>query len=123
MPSTEPAPVDPRPRVSPVDGVFGVDGYRCAACAYPVAIAVAVCPSCQGPVEPARFGPDGTVWSSTVLRIPVPGRPAPYVVAYVDLHGGPRVLAHVGGDRHLPVGTPVRLTAPGPGGDVTVSTR
>ena len=48
-------------------------------------------------MEPATFGPKGTVFSSTVLRIPVPGRNPPSVLAYVDVDDGPRILAHVDG--------------------------
>jgi len=43
------------------------------------------------------FGPRGTVFSSTVLRIPVPDRTPPLTLAYVDVDGGPRILAHVDG--------------------------
>ena len=55
----------------------------------------------------AEFGPDGTVWSATVVRIPVPGRMPPYALAYVDLDDGPRVLAHA--DDAVPIGARVRL--------------
>ena len=48
-------------------------------------------------MAPATFGPGGTVFSSTVLRIPVPGRTPPFTLAYVDVDDGPRILAHVGG--------------------------
>jgi uncharacterized OB-fold protein len=43
------------------------------------------------------FGPGGTVFSATVLRVPVPGRTPPYGLAYVDVDDGPRLLAHVRG--------------------------
>ena len=41
------------------------------------------------------FGPEGTVFSSTVLHIPTEGRTGPTILAYVDLDNGPRLLAHV----------------------------
>ncbi|MCY4271688.1 MAG: OB-fold domain-containing protein, partial [bacterium] len=41
--------------------------------------------------------PRGTVFSSTVLRIPVPERTPPFALAYVDVDDGPRILAHVDG--------------------------
>lgn len=56
------------------------------------------CPVCGGSeMAPATFGPEGTVFSSTVLRIPVPGRNPPFTLAYVDVDDGPRILVHVDG--------------------------
>jgi uncharacterized OB-fold protein len=46
-------------------------------------------------VESERFGPAGTVFASTVVRIRVGDRVPPYALAYVDLDDGPRILAHV----------------------------
>jgi len=62
-------------------------------------------------VERATFGPAGTVWSSTVLRIRVADRQPPAVLAYVDFDEGPRALVHVQGaeDRPLMPGARVRL--------------
>jgi uncharacterized protein len=111
--------VDPRPRTrrSP-DGHWLVAGLRCCACGAVAAYCWPVCPRCRGPVEPADFGPDGTVWSSTVVRIPVPGRTPPYGLVYVDLDAGPRLLAHVAGP--APIGARVRLVRPTAGGDPQV---
>jgi uncharacterized OB-fold protein len=95
-----------------------VAGARCTACGHPVAFARPRCPACHGPVEPAEFGPAGTVWSATVVRIPVPGREPPYAQAYVDLDDGPRVLAHLDGTDAPDVGTRVRLTASSPDPDL-----
>jgi uncharacterized OB-fold protein len=109
---------DPRPRV--VAGPQGgglVEGRRCTTCGEVAAFGWPACPACGGPVEPARFGPEGTVWSATVVRIAVPGRTPPYGLAYVDLDDGPRVLAHTGGP--VPIGARVRLV-PDDGGDVRV---
>lgn len=74
-------------------------------------------------MEPAEFGPDGTVFSSTILHIPVPGREPPYGLAYVDLDDGPRLLAHLGDavTEALPPGTRVRLTGLTDHGDPLVS--
>ncbi|WP_214405036.1 Zn-ribbon domain-containing OB-fold protein [Pseudonocardia lacus] len=113
---------DPRPRTrrSP-DGRWRVAGLRCRACAEVAAYTWPVCPRCRGPVEPADFGPTGTVWSSTVVRIPVPGRTPPYALAYVDLDDGPRVLAHVvDAAEPATIGGRVRLTAPTADGDPRV---
>lgn len=68
----------------------------------------------------AGFGPEGTVWSSTVVRIPVPGRAPPYALVYVDLDDGPRVLAHHDGADAAPIGARVRLLEAAPDGDVRV---
>lgn len=68
----------------------------------------------------ARFGPDGVVWSSTVVRIATPGRTPPYVVAYVDLSDALRVLAHVDAIERVGAGTVVELVGVTPAGDPLV---
>lgn len=69
----------------------------------------------------ARFGPEGVVWSATVVRVPLPGRAPPYGLAYVDLDDGPRVLAHVQGET-VPIGARVRLRGVTRHGDPEVTT-
>lgn len=105
-PGTAPVldPADPRPRLVVEDGTVLLDGGRCDACGYPTTAVLPRCPECGGTSVPARFGPGGTVFSATVLRVGVPGRTPPYGLAYVDVDGGPRILAHVDGDheRALP---------------------
>ena len=67
------------------------------------------------------FGPGGTVWSSTVVRIPVAGREPPVALAYVDLDDGPRVLVHAPLAPDAPaVGSRVVLVAPTAAGDPAV---
>jgi hypothetical protein len=67
------------------------------------------------------FGPTGRVWSSTVVRIPVPGRTPPYTLAYVDIDEGPRVLAHLPSvSERVPVGARVRLSGPSASGDLVM---
>lgn len=90
--------VDPRPQVVERGGVALLAGGRCQACRYPTATPLPRCPVCGGPGLPAEIGPGGTVFSATVLRIPVPGRTPPLALAYVDLDDGPRILAHVDAD-------------------------
>ena len=110
---------DPRPLVDDSDSPVVV-GVRCRHCSHPMATTRPVCASCGGPVDEARFGPDGTVWSSTVVRIAVGDRIPPYVLAYVDLCEGPRVLVHVSGQPTPPaVGSRVRLV-PAVDGDIVV---
>lgn len=103
---------EPRPRVVAGDPPR-VAGWRCADCALPVALPGPWCPRCRGELRETAFGPDGTVWSATVLRVPLPGRKPPTALVYVDLDDGPRILGHVTGDaeRRLCVGDRVRLTA------------
>lgn len=111
---------DPRPRVdrTPVPVVVGV---RCTSCGHPTAFPRPACPVCAGPVVEHRFGPGGTVFASTVIRIPVGERVPPYALAYVDLDDGPRVLVRVRDDEVAPpVGARVRLVGTSPVGDPLV---
>jgi uncharacterized protein len=97
---------DPRPRL--VDGL--VAGWRCAACNHTVAQESPWCPACSAAaLEPATFGPGGTVWAGTLVHLPVGAWQPPFGLAYVDLDDGPRVLAHTTEPCVLPAGTRVRL--------------
>ena len=108
---------DPRPQIQG-DTVLGA---RCAACNYPTAPAAPWCPGCQSrELKPAAFGPGGTVWSSTLVQIPVGRWKPPYAVAYVDLDEGPRVLAHLASPMMVKAGTRVRITHGDEGGDLIV---
>ena len=116
---------DPRPRTSvDDDGVIRLVGWRCTQCAHPLALAAPWCPRCRGELTPDTFGPTGVVWSSTVLRVALPGRTPPYGLAYVDLADGPRVLGHYTADPmvRLPVGTAIELTTSTEFGDVAIRT-
>jgi uncharacterized protein len=116
----EPVP-DPRPRAGPAQGGVVPEGVRCTACGYAAAFTRPRCPVCGAGVAPAAFGPEGTVWSATVVRVAVPGRNPPYGLAYVDLDDGPRILAHTPGDVPVQIGSRVRLVAGGGDGDVAVT--
>lgn len=124
---SEATSVDPRPRVERSDdGYWYVAGVRCRSCGRAVAYRWPRCPVCAGPIDPAVFGTTGTVWSSTVVRIPVSDRNPPYALAYVDLAEGPRVLAHVTGeptDTPVAVGSTARVIAPSADGDLRVEVR
>lgn len=111
---------DPRPDATPE----GLRGGRCVPCGYPMLYLPPLCPACGGsPVEPATFGPAGTVWSSTVLRVRVADRKPPAVLAYVDFDEGPRSLVHVDGSGEQPLlpGARVRLLGRDDRGDPVVS--
>ncbi len=56
-----------------------------------------------------RFGPEGTVWSSTIVHLDGVGPPAPYQLAYLDLDRGPRVLVQVDSEPLVAVGSRLRL--------------
>ena len=121
---TTTGPGDPRPRTEEVAGRVGVTGMRCPSCGYVAAGERPRCPVCAAAVEVATFGPDGVVWSSTVVRVPTPERTPPYTLAYVDLDGGPRILAHVAGVEQPPAaGSPVRLREATALGDLQVEVR
>jgi uncharacterized OB-fold protein len=97
---------------------------RCGDCDAVVWYPRGLCPHC-GSVALAWFTASGlgTVYSFTVVRRgPEPfSAAAPYVVAYVELAEGPRVLTNiVGGDPELTrIGQPVRaFFDPGPDGRV-----
>ena len=108
---------DPRPQIRGQ----AVVGARCAACRYPTAPAAPWCPACQhGELIPAEFGPGGTVWSSTLVQIPVGRWKPPYALAYVDLDDGPRVMAHLEVAKLQPVGSRVRIIGSDEGGDLIV---
>lgn len=113
---------DPRPAVVEGDASGRmVAGTRCGACNHPSLWPSPRCPVCGGEPAAAVFGPGGTVWSSTVVRVAVPGRNPPYTLAYVDLDDGPRLLAHVAtSTERLAPGSRVRVTGSTADGDVLV---
>ncbi|WP_214103361.1 Zn-ribbon domain-containing OB-fold protein [Acrocarpospora catenulata] len=101
---------DSRPLIVPDSAGLALAGWRCRDCAAPLALDGPWCPRCRGPLDTERFPLRGTVWASTILRVPLPGRPAPTALAYVDLDGGPRLLGHLAGPpaERLRAGTRVR---------------
>lgn len=92
-----------------LDGDALVGGV-CENCGYRVAPFIPRCPACSGRIGPARFDTSGTVWSSTVLFIPVLNNEPPTGLAYIDITKGPRILARFTGTTPLAVGTAVRIT-------------
>lgn len=89
------APCSTSPAEPVADVGNRIDGRRCVACGRASALPLLRCPSCREQMTPARFGPEGVVWSSTVVHLDAVGHEAPYALAYLDLDGGPRVLVHV----------------------------
>lgn len=117
-----PSASDPRPPLVVIDGVVVMDGTRCTRCRYPLADRSERCPDCGAATEPTHFGPFGTVFAATVLRVPVPGRTPPYGLAYVDVDDGPRILAHTDAtDVAFAPGTRVRFAGTTAEGDPLVT--
>lgn len=112
---------DPRPEVRKRPGGYIVLGCRCEACGYVAAYARPHCPDCRGAITRAEYGPLGRVWSSTTVRVPVPGLDPPYHLAYIDIDNGPRILAHVAAAAPA-IGARVCLTAPDAAGNPRVRT-
>jgi uncharacterized OB-fold protein len=113
---------DPRPRIVSAGDQWVLAGCRCTSCGYALAFQGPRCPRCHGPVESAAFGPDGTVWASTVVHLELPELTPPYGLAYVDLDKGPRILVQtaVTDDRPTAIGSRVVLSAPTASGNATV---
>jgi uncharacterized OB-fold protein len=114
---------DPRPVVEKAAGdAWMLKGWRCTVCGHAIALPAPWCPIDREPLVSQAFGPAGTVWSATVVRVPLPGRTPPYAMAYVDLDDrGPRILAHVDETRsRLHAGARVVLSAPNAEGDPAV---
>ncbi len=110
---------DPRPRIRDDATAKTLDGATCRSCGLHTLSTAQRCPECRGELSPASFGPHGVVWSSTVVRVPVPGRTPPYPMSYVDLTDGPRVLCHLAGPAEAaPVGASVRLCGATAEGDL-----
>ena len=84
-------------------------GTRCDLCGYATAPPTPRCPACGGITSGESFEPQGIVWASTVVHIPVGRREPPFGLAYVDVNEGPRILAHLADAALLPVGTSVTL--------------
>ena len=110
---------DPRPRVQADHRT--IEGQSCPSCSWTTFGTVGRCAECGASLVAAEFGPGGTIWSSTVVRVPVPGRTPPYAVGYVDIDDGPRVLCHLGAtDERPPVGARVAISGSTADGDVLV---
>lgn len=68
------------------------------------------CEHCLGESHAAKFGPNGVVWSAATVHLRVGDRTPPFVLAYVDLDGGPRVLARVESGEEIAAGGAVSIT-------------
>ena len=98
-------------------GLFQFDppkllGSRCPDCGVVVFPSKDFCPACHSEADQASvlLSERGTVFSYTVVHQAPAGRRTPYVLAYVDLEDGVRVMAQID---HAPddvrLGMPVSL--------------
>lgn len=86
-------------------------GHRCQACARALLSPTSRCPACGGALVDELYGPAGTVWAATTVRVATPGRDHPYSLAYVDLDDGPRILLQIEPTGAAAVGDRARLRA------------
>lgn len=86
-----------------------IEGRRCERCRRTSALPLVRCPRCRAPMNAARFGPEGTVWSATVVHLERAGSPLPYQLAYLDLDDGARLLVGVEAEAAAAVGSRLRL--------------
>lgn len=73
-------------------------GARCPACGAHFFPRRELCSRCLGHLEPVALSGRGTVHTFTVIHQAPPGFEAPYVLAYVDLPEGVRVLGQLEGE-------------------------
>jgi uncharacterized OB-fold protein len=94
-------------------------GSRCATCGDHAFPARRICAACTAGVhEPVELSGAGTLRGFTAVQVPPAGFAAPYLLATVDLHEGPRVLGPLlsepaGSDRVVAIPHPVRDGEPG----------
>lgn len=94
-------------------------GSHCASCGHVAARQYGRCERCLATTSPRPFGPGGTVWSSTTVHLRIGDLAPPFVLAYVDIDDGPRILARVVDGVEVPAGSAVRITG-AEDGDVLV---
>lgn len=95
------------------DGAPHLYGTECADCGTKFFPPAPVCPECMSEsVGEIELGPDGTLYSWSVVHVAPKNWKVPYVAGYVDLPGNVRVFAHiVGADpASLTMDMPVTLT-------------
>jgi uncharacterized OB-fold protein len=89
-------------------------GSRCRNCGATSFPARSTCPSCRSSDRPERanLSTTGVVYTYTVVRQAPPGEEVPYVLAYVDLPEGVRLLTQLQRDciKDVEIGMKVRLS-------------
>lgn len=74
-----------------------IPGVRCPKCHWSDFYKAQLCPRCLTAPTETTFPGDGRIVTFTVIRYPPAGfeNLAPYVVALIDLTGGPRVIGRI----------------------------
>ena len=91
-------------------------GNKCRVCGYVAFPKRVVCPACiqEDTMEEIPLSPRGKLYSYTVLHVPLPGFPAPYIIGRTQLPEGPRVTSLITGceptEDALDIGAEVELT-------------
>jgi hypothetical protein len=114
--------VDMRPRFVESESRWLLHAAECDNCHYRSIARGPWCPVCHGEQRDVTFGPGGTVWAATIVRVPVGGYPPPRALAYIDIDDGPRVICEVEAvtETALEVGTRVVLRGPSDQGNPMV---
>ena len=99
---------------SPEDTSFLI-GSRCRECGYVAFPKRVVCPACikEDTMEEMHLGERGRIHSYSVVHVPLPGFPAPYILAQVELPEGPIIFSLLTGceprEGVVDIGTEVEL--------------
>jgi uncharacterized OB-fold protein len=109
--TAEPIPLRPGLFVADDTGRLRLAGSRCARCGAHYFPRRLVCARCLATdLSVVGLSPQGTVYTYTVVHQSTPEFPTPYVLAYVDLPEGVRVLAPLAADAsQVRIGMPVEL--------------
>jgi uncharacterized OB-fold protein len=78
-----------------------VTGSRCTSCGATFYPPRGICSRCLSALEPAALSTRGTVHTYTVVHQAGPGFETPYVLVYVDLPEGVRVLGQLDGEPRI----------------------
>jgi uncharacterized OB-fold protein len=74
-------------------------GSRCSVCGNIFFPRKVICPVClkENTLEEIPLSRRGKIYSYSIAHLSMPGFPAPYIQAYVDIEGGPRVFSLITG--------------------------
>jgi uncharacterized OB-fold protein len=83
---------------SPEDKSYLI-GSKCKTCGNKFFPRRVICPIClkEDTIEEISLGNKGKIYSYSIARLSMPGYPAPYMLAYVDLESGPRIYSLITG--------------------------
>jgi len=90
-----------------------ISGVICPKCNWSDFFKAQVCPRCLTELTAASFQDRGRIVTFTVIRYPPVGfeEEAPYVVAIIDLIGGPRVIGRINAHpEEVKIGSSVEFT-------------